>query len=97
MNADIRVFLGCVLTGAHASRERHLHRARIIQAAIHECWSLDDPWRVKHLRWFLQQRTVSLSAVSRYHYWLTVWVIARRRGREQDWGPHLRGVWCQPG
>jgi hypothetical protein len=98
MSADMRVFLGGVLTGAHASRQRHLHQARIIQATIHAHWGLDNPWtwRVKYLRWFLQRYTVSLSAASRYRYWLTVRLIARRRQREHDWGVHLRGPWRWP-
>ncbi len=99
MSTDMHVFLDGVLTGAHLSRRRHLHQAQIIQAAIHVHWGLDNPWtwRVKHLRWFLQRQTASLSAASRYRYWLTVRLIAVRRGREQDWQPHLRGAWCRPG
>lgn len=95
---DMKSFLGGVLSGSHASRQRHLRQAHAIQAAIQARWGLRNPWtwRVKHLRWFLHQHIAHLSAPSRYRYWLTVQLIAVRRQREADWRVHLRGEWLRP-
>lgn len=41
---DMEAFLGGVLTGSHATRQRHLRQARVIQAAIDERWQRRTPW-----------------------------------------------------
>ena len=68
-----------VLTGAHATRQRHIRQAKTIQAAISNRWQLDNPWawRHKHLIWFLSKQT----AGSHYYYLLTLRLIARRLGK----------------
>lgn len=40
---DMELFLDGVLTGSHATRQRHVRQARIIQAAIAERWQRDTP------------------------------------------------------
>lgn len=39
---DVEIFLAGVLTGAHATRERHIRQAKTIQAAISERWNRDN-------------------------------------------------------
>lgn len=92
---DMHLFLRDVLSGSPSSRDRHLRQARIIQNAINERWGIANPhrWQVKHLRWFLEEHCAELAPPSRYRYWLTVALIARRRHRLQDWQPHLHGPW----
>jgi hypothetical protein len=77
---DMEVFLSGVLTGANATRQRHLRQAKIIQAAIAERWQRETPWswRRKHLDWFLKQRMAQRSQTTRYYYLLTLRLIARR-------------------
>ncbi|WP_434572994.1 hypothetical protein [Pseudomonas sp. Z3-6] len=41
---DMEIFLAGVLTGAHATRERHTRQAKTIQAAISNRWHKDNPW-----------------------------------------------------
>jgi len=95
---DMRLFLRDVLSGSPSSRARHLRQARVIQHAINQHWGIANPhrWRVKHLRWFLQHHCAGLAPISRYRYWLTVALMARRRHRTEDWQAHLRGSWQRP-
>lgn len=48
---DMELFLAGVLTGSHATRQRHLRQAKAIQAAIAERWQRDNlwNWKRKHL------------------------------------------------
>ncbi|WP_262381905.1 hypothetical protein [Pseudomonas proteolytica] len=73
---DMELFLVGVLTGSHATRQRHLRQAKTIQAAISDRWYRDNPWtwQHKHLTWFLNQQT----AGSHYYYLLTSRLIVRR-------------------
>jgi hypothetical protein len=41
---DMELFLAGVLTGPHATRERHLRQAKAIQAAIASRWHRNNPW-----------------------------------------------------
>lgn len=77
---DMKIFLAGVLTGANATRQRHLRQARVIQAAISERWQRETPWgwKRKHLEWFLKHRLEQHSEISRYYYLLTVKLIVRR-------------------
>lgn len=77
---DMEVFLNSVLTGSHATRQRHLQLARIIQAAIAERWQQAMPWawKRKHLVWFLEYRIGHRSQTTRYYYLLTIRLLARR-------------------
>lgn len=41
---DMELFLAGMLTGSHATRQRHLRQAKIIQAEISERWQRQTPW-----------------------------------------------------
>jgi hypothetical protein len=41
---DMGLFLAAALTGSHATRQRHVRQAKIIQAEIAERWRLETPW-----------------------------------------------------
>ncbi|MCW2269609.1 hypothetical protein [Pseudomonas sp. JUb96] len=77
---DMELFLAAVLTGSHATRQRHLRQAMIIHAEISERWRLRIPWtwQRKHLAWFLDHCLAGRSEASKYRYLLTVRLIARR-------------------
>ena len=79
---DMELFLAGVLTGSHATRQRHVRQAKIIQAEIAERWQRDTPWgwRRKHVAWFLENRMSHRSEATRYYYILTVRLLARRLG-----------------
>ena len=80
---DMEIFLAGILTGAHATRERHIRQAKTIQAAISERWSRDNPWtwQRKHLVWFLNHHMSSNSKSTRYYYLLTTSLITLRLGK----------------
>ncbi|WP_085692843.1 MULTISPECIES: hypothetical protein [unclassified Pseudomonas] len=77
---DMELFLAGVLTGSHASRQRHVRQAKIIQAEIAERWQRQEPWtwQKKHVAWFLEQRLNRRSDATRYYYLLTVRLLAHR-------------------
>ncbi|WP_154910077.1 hypothetical protein [Pseudomonas fluorescens] len=80
---DMEIYLAGALTGAHATRERHIRQAKTIQAAISERWSRDNPWtwQRKHLVWFLNHHMSSNSKSTRYYYLLTTSLITLRLGK----------------
>jgi len=77
---DMELFLAGVLTGSHASRQRHVRQAKIIQAEITKRWQRETPWawQRKHVMWFLEHRLAQHSQHTRYYYMLTVRLLARR-------------------
>ena len=77
---NMELFLGGVLTGSHATRQRHVRQATLIQAEIAERWQRETPWawQRKHLVWFLEHRLDRRSEMTRYYYFLTVRLLARR-------------------
>jgi len=77
---NMELFLAGVLTGSHATRQRHLRQATIIQAEIAERWQRKTPWswQRKHVAWFLEHYLDEHSAATRYHYALTVRLLVRR-------------------
>lgn len=83
---DMDLFLAGVLTGSHATRQRHLRQAKIIQAEIAERWQLQTPWawQKKHVAWFLEHSLNQRSDSTRYYYLQTVRLLARR----------LQKTWC---
>lgn len=80
---DMELFLGGMLTGSHATRQRHIHQAEIIQSEISERWHRQTPWawQKKHVDWFLEHRLNRRSEATRYYYLLTVRLLARRLQR----------------
>ncbi|MCV9921902.1 hypothetical protein OIU19_24335 [Pseudomonas sp. BT-42-2] len=81
---DMELFLAAVLTGAHATRQRHVRQAKIIQT-IADCWQRGSPraWQRKHLVWFLEIRLCRNSEATQYYYDLTVQLIMHRL--EKPW------------
>ncbi|HDS1697021.1 MULTISPECIES: hypothetical protein [unclassified Pseudomonas] len=77
---DMELFLAGVLTGSHATRQRHLRQAKIIQAEIAERWQRETPWgwQKKHVDWFLEHCISRRSEATRYYYVLTIRLITRR-------------------
>lgn len=41
---DMDLFLAGVLSGSHATRQRHVRQAKIIQAEIAQRWQRELPW-----------------------------------------------------
>lgn len=82
---DMELFLLGLLNGSHATQQRHVRQAKIIQAEIAERWQLETPWawQRKHVAWFLKHRIGSRSDSTRYYYVLTARLIARRL--EKTW------------
>lgn len=77
---DMALFMAGILTGAYATRQRHLRQAQYICAEISERWQLESPWawRRKHLLWFLENRLARRCKATRYYYLLTVRLLVRR-------------------
>ncbi|MBA1188681.1 hypothetical protein G7Z99_06420 [Pseudomonas entomophila] len=82
---DMELFLAGVLTGSHATRQRHVRQANIIQAEIAERWELETPWawQRKHVAWFFEHRIHRHSEDARYYYLLTVRLLTHRL--EKSW------------
>ncbi|MES2818729.1 MAG: hypothetical protein V4812_07065 [Pseudomonadota bacterium] len=80
---DMQLSLAGVLTGSHATRQRHIHQAKTIQAAIARRWQRDNPWiwQRKHLAWFLLHHLNGRAASTCYYYRLTAQLIAKRLGK----------------
>ncbi|MCK9816966.1 hypothetical protein M1B35_23260 [Pseudomonas sp. MAFF 302046] len=83
---DMELFLAGVLIGSHATRQRHLRQAKIIQVEIAKRWLRENPWtwQRKHVAWFLEHRLNQRSDSTRYYYLLTVRLLARRL--QKTWG-----------
>jgi hypothetical protein len=77
---DMELFLAGVLTGSHATRQRHLRQAKIIQEEIATRWQQETPWawQRKHLAWFLEHHLSQWSEATRYYYLLTIRLLAQR-------------------
>jgi hypothetical protein len=90
----MKLFLASVLKGSHATRERHIHQAQAIQAAISERWHRDNPWRwqQKYLVWFLKQHVNRHAESTRYYYLLTVRLLAFRLGNPWQFSVNLTSI-----
>ncbi|WDY57185.1 hypothetical protein [Pseudomonas sp. PSKL.D1] len=77
---NMELFLAGVLIGSHATRQRHLRQATLIQAEIADRWQRKTPWawQRKHLAWFLEHRLDRRSRMTRYYYFLTIRLLVRR-------------------
>ncbi|WP_207849407.1 MULTISPECIES: hypothetical protein [unclassified Pseudomonas] len=80
---DMELFMASVLTGSHATRERHLRQAKAIQAAMSNRWHRDNPWtwQQKHLDWFLNHHLKQHAESTRYYYLLTIHLLTLRIGK----------------
>lgn len=81
---DMEVFLAGVTSGSQTTRQRHLHQAKAIQAAIAVRWHRDNPWtwQRKHVLWFLCSKIRHRAASTRYYYKLTAELIAMRLSKK---------------
>jgi len=88
---DMELFLAGVLTGSHATRQRHVRQAKIIQVEIAERWQRENPWtwQKKHVVWFLENCLSEHSQATQYYYVLTVRLLALRL--EKSWVFKLGG------
>ena len=77
---DMDLFLSGVLTGSHATRQRHLRQAKTIQVEIAQRWHRETPWAWKrmHVVWFLEHRISQHSEATRYYYLVTIRILAHR-------------------
>lgn len=77
---DMELLLASVLSGSHATQQRHVRQAKIIQVAIAERWHRENPWtwQKTHVVWFLENSLSEHSPASQYYYALTVRLLARR-------------------
>ncbi|MGF7113053.1 hypothetical protein QF017_002554 [Pseudomonas laurylsulfatiphila] len=80
---DMGLFLDAVLTGSHATQQRHIRQAQAMQKAIRQRFGRDNPWswQLKHFRWFEEQHLKTHSPATRYYYQLTKWLIIKRLGK----------------
>ena len=80
---DMELFLAGVLSGSHATRQRHLRQAKAVQTAIAERWQRDNPWtwQQKHLAWFLNHHANLHAESTRYYYLLTIQLLTHRLGK----------------
>jgi hypothetical protein len=70
----------------------HLQRAELIAEIVWRRWQVGPrQWQVKHLRWYLMERTNHYTPGTRYRHWLTVRVLVYALGREDNWPLHLQG------
>ncbi|MDH5653122.1 MAG: hypothetical protein OEZ39_14795 [Gammaproteobacteria bacterium] len=75
----------------------HLQRAANIAETIWRRWQVGPyQWQVKHLRWYLVEKTKHLKSGTRYRYWLTVRFLVFTLAKERDWLPYLQGPWVWP-
>ena len=92
---DMELFLKGVLTGGHATQQRHIRQAKTIQAAIYDRWHLNNPWswQQKHLTWILNHHLNQQTQSTRYYYLLTTRLITLRLG--QPWQPKIKQIKTQ--
>ncbi|WP_095974094.1 MULTISPECIES: hypothetical protein [Pseudomonas] len=91
---DMELFLAGVLTGSHATRQRHTRQAKVIQVAIAKRWQRNNPWtwQRKHLAWFLEESRKMHAVPTHYSYILSVELIVIRLGKSWRFrfpSPHL--------
>ena len=75
---------------------QHLARAQHIAKMIWRRWQVGPyQWRLKHLRWYLVERTGEYANGTRYQHWLTVRLLVL--ALDQDgWIDRLDGPWVRP-
>jgi len=75
----------------------HLQRAQLIAEIIWRRWQIGPyQWQVKHLRWYLVEKTQHLMPGSRYRHWLTVRLLVLALPTGEHWLPQLYGPWLRP-
>lgn len=98
MRASIEQILRRAQPGSSTAVKSHIARARQISAAIETRWGTGHAhphhWRLKHVRWYLQEECRDLAAATRYDHWRTLRALLAALGRWQAWAPRLKGPWC---
>jgi hypothetical protein len=78
------------------SVRQHLARSGHIAQTIWRRWQVGPyQWRLKHLRWYLQERTGKYAKGTRYRHWLTVRLLILALDRD-GWIEFLNGPWVRP-
>jgi hypothetical protein len=78
------------------SVRQHLARSGHIAETIWRRWHVGAyQWQLKHIRWYLQERTSEYTSSTRYRHWLTVRLLIF--ALDQDgWIERLDGPWVRP-
>jgi hypothetical protein len=78
------------------SVRQHLARSGHIAQTIWRRWQVGPyQWQLKHLRWYLVERTSEYTSGTRYRYWLTVRLLILALDRV-GWIERLDGPWVRP-
>ena len=78
------------------SVRQHLARSERIAQTIWRRWQVGPyQWRLKHLRWYLRERTGEFTSSTRYRHWLTVRLLIFALDRD-GWIERLDGPWVRP-
>ena len=75
---------------------QHLARSERIAEVIWRRWQVGPyQWQLKHLRWYMVEKTNDCVSGTRYRYWLTVrlLIFALDHG---GWVERLGGPWVRP-
>jgi hypothetical protein len=94
---DARALLARRLPGSRRNTVcHHLVRAAHIAGTIWRRWHVGPyRWQLKHLRWYLVERSGAYAPGTRYRHWLTVRVLILSLERE-GWIERLDGPWVRP-
>ena len=75
----------------------HLQRAELIAETIWQRWQVGPyQWQVKHLRWYLVEKTKHLTPGTRYRHWLTVHRLVLALPTPEHGLSQLKGPWLRP-
>lgn len=78
------------------SVRQHLARSGHIADTIWRRWQVGPyQWRLKHLRWYLRERTSEYAGSTRYQHWLTVRLLILTLDKH-GWIERLNGPWVRP-
>ena len=75
---------------------QHLARSERIAQTIWRRWQVGPyQWQLKHLRWYLVEKTNHCVSGTRYRYWLTVRLLIFALDHD-GWIERLDGPWVRP-
>lgn len=78
------------------SVRQHLARCGYIADTVWRRWQVGPyQWRLKHLRWYLRERTNQYVGSTRYQHWLTVRLLILALEKD-GWIERLDGPWVRP-
>ncbi len=74
----------------------HLVRAAYIGATIWRRWHVGPfQWQVKHVHWYMTEKTKEYVSSTRYRHWLTVRLLILALDKD-GWIERLDGSWVRP-